>query len=405
MQRLRVGGPETTTVCGSSGLEVAEVAGQVAALDGRSPGSRSPSRCPPAARPQRHAVGRAVADVLDGDRERGRLAREDRAVVGGLRHLDVRAVDEDVAVVIAAPTQVGEEGDVVDGGARGRGRGAHDPDRRRGAHRELGGAELQDARLDGPAGVAVGGVDGPGQAGIRRQGVVDRDGEGVRHAGVGHLDVEGDPVGRVDLRVDRGLRDRDGRAVDDDRRRAGVVRRAASPARWSRTPSRCWAARGSPAASVSPETFTVRTAPAPRSPNEQVRTPPVIEQPAVWVVHTIPAGSVSLEGRRRGRCPGRCWSTVIVQAAISPALIGLLSAVLTTWRSGPSTTTWSVSRVGAVVGRGHRRRVGDRAVGHGRRRRRARDVDGPDLARGEVAQVAGQDAQEDAAGAGGRAAV
>ncbi len=35
--------------------------------------------------------------------------------------------------------------------------------------------------------------------------------------------------------------------------------------------------------------------------------------------------------------------TVIVQAALSPALIGLLSAVLTTWRSGPSTTTWSVS--------------------------------------------------------------
>ncbi len=60
-------------------------------------------------------------------------------------------------------------------------------------------------------------------------------------------------------------------------------------------------------ASVSPETFTVRTAPAARSPNEQLRTPPVIEQPWVWVVHTIPAGSVSVRVDGAGDARRRCW--------------------------------------------------------------------------------------------------
>src|SRR6187431_130339 len=92
------------------------------------------------------------------------------------------------------------------------------------------------------------------------------------------------------------------------------------------------------AASVRPVTWTTSDAPAARSPNEQVRTLPAMEQSALSSDQLMPAGSGSLSVTPWA-VPGPALLTVIVKAAVSPALMGLSSAVLTTVMSGHWTVT------------------------------------------------------------------
>src|SRR6266480_2002650 len=95
------------------------------------------------------------------------------------------------------------------------------------------------------------------------------------------------------------------------------------------------------AASVAPVTCTVRVAPSVRSPKSQVRTPAAIEQSAESSLQTIPLGSVSV---RVTPCavPGPSLVTTIVNAAVSPASIVPLSAVLRTVTLGQLTVIFAV---------------------------------------------------------------
>ena len=94
--------------------------------------------------------------------------------------------------------------------------------------------------------------------------------------------------------------------------------------------------------------------------------------------------------------PGPALLTVMVNAAVSPALIGLLSAVLTTETSGHWTTTDAGSLPAAVVAGGDRGRVVDRAAVGGVGQ--AVDVDREAVAGGHRRVVADEVAADDRAG-------
>jgi hypothetical protein len=87
------------------------------------------------------------------------------------------------------------------------------------------------------------------------------------------------------------------------------------------------------AASVTPETWIVRVRPAARSPNEHDSVFAVIWQSAAVLVQDTPGRERVVE--RDALATPRPWfETTIVKAAVSPALIGLSSAVFTTDTSG-----------------------------------------------------------------------
>ena len=165
-------------------------------------------------------IRRARTDVGDDDGERGFLAGADAGIHGRLDDLEIGAVDDDLgarAVVVGHGLVVRLVGRidrdrVRDGRAVGRIGGADDVDRRRGAGGQVGRAEAQHARVDGPA---VGGtIDGPVDAG--RQGV----GAGGAIGGAGPVVLDGDREADLVTGVDRrGIGDLEGldvRAADID---------------------------------------------------------------------------------------------------------------------------------------------------------------------------------------------
>src|SRR4051794_5434266 len=87
---------------------------------------------------------------------------------------------------------------------------------------------------------------------------------------------------------------------------------------------------------VGPETWIVCGSPGARSPKSHESLPAAMPQSVLSVIQVTPAGSTSSSVTAYA-VPTPMFSTVIVNAAVSPALIGLLSAVFVTWMSGQST--------------------------------------------------------------------
>ena len=96
--------------------------------------------------------------------------------------------------------------------------------------------------------------------------------------------------------------------------------------------------------SVWPLTWITTLALAARLAKSQVSVPAAMAQPgtAGLIAQATPAGRTSLTWTLAA-APGPALLTVMVNAADSPALIGLLSAVLTTETSGHWTTTEAVA--------------------------------------------------------------
>jgi hypothetical protein len=103
------------------------------------------------------------------------------------------------------------------------------------------------------------------------------------------------------------------------------------------------------AASVRPLIWISIDAPAARFANEQLRAPAAIEQPGTGglIAQFTPEGNVSFTVTFVA-FPLPMLLTTIVNAAVWPAPIGLLSAVLTTLTSGHCTTTEACAGGGAT---------------------------------------------------------